>query len=235
MNYYSPDIYYEALTTKLVFPGCRWVDVGCGRDIFPNNRDLAHFLARRAGFLYGIDPDDNVRSNEFVHDYFQGRAEECTAESDFDVVTLRMVAEHVEDPDASLTSIDRMLAPGGVIVIYTPYKWAPMSVMAKLSPMAVHHFLKKALWKTEKRDTFPVQYRMNTRRALQELFARLGYAEAFFEYLEDCRTFAATRALVRSEIAIKNILNRFNLKYPEACLLAVYRKPSAAAPGRAFQ
>jgi SAM-dependent methyltransferase len=233
MNYYSPDIYYEALVTKLVFHGCRWLDVGCGRDIFPSNPELAHFLARRAGFLYGIDPDDNVKSNEFVHDYFQGRAEECTAEADFHVVTLRMVAEHVEDPGASLASIDRMLAPGGVVVIYTPYKWAPMSVMAKLSPMAIHHLLKKVLWKTEERDTFPVQYRMNTRRVLRELFARLGYAETFFEYLEDCRTFAAIRPLVRSEIAVKNLLNRLHLKYPEGCLLAVYRKPAAAAPDKA--
>jgi 2-polyprenyl-3-methyl-5-hydroxy-6-metoxy-1,4-benzoquinol methylase len=224
MNYYSPDIYYEALVAKLVFPGCRWLDVGCGRDVFPNNPDLARFLSDRAGFLYGIDPDDNVKSNEFVDDYFHGSAEECTAEGDFDVATLRMVAEHIDNPEAAMMSIGRMLAPGGVVVIYTPYKWAPMSILAKLSPMAVHNFFKRILWATEERDTFPVRYRMNTRHALQDLLVRLGYVEVLFEYLEDCRTFAASPLLVRSEIALKNALNKFNLRYPEACLLAVYRK-----------
>lgn len=226
MGYYSPDIYYEALVAKLVNSGCEWLDVGCGRDIFPHNRDLASHLSKRAGFLFGVDPDENIKDNEFVHDRYQGMIEDSHIDRQFDVATLRMVAEHIADPQAAMSTLDRYVKPGGVIVVYTPNKWSPISVLAKFTPMAVHHFFKRLLWKTEERDTFPVEYKMNTRKTQQQLFAGLGYTPAYFEYVDDCRTFAGFLPLLRVEIGIRNLLQRLNLHYPENCLLAVYRKPA---------
>ena len=42
-----PDDVYEATIAKLVEPGCAWIDIGCGRDIFPGNYGLAKELAER--------------------------------------------------------------------------------------------------------------------------------------------------------------------------------------------
>lgn len=226
LNYYSPDIYYETMVTRLVGEGCSWLDVGCGRNIFPHNRDLAGYLSRRAGLLFGIDPDENINDNDFVTESFQGMVEDCKTDHKFDLVTLRMVAEHIEHPRDSLQSISRMMKPGGLIVIYTPSKWAPMSVLARLTPIRVHHYFKRLLWNTEERDTFPVQYKMNTKKSLRRLFSGMGFREEYFDHLDDCRTFIENRLLLRGEISARNFMNKFGLHYPETCLLGVYRKPA---------
>ena len=76
-GYYTPDDYYEALVSRLIQAGCMWADVGCGRDIFPQNPVLAGQLAARCSYVYGIDPDDNVRGNRMIQGYFQGMVEDC--------------------------------------------------------------------------------------------------------------------------------------------------------------
>src|SRR5688572_24836402 len=67
-GYFTPDDIYEALVARLVSTGCAWADIGSGRDIFPQHPQLASELCGRAAFVYGIDPDDNVNANPFIHD-----------------------------------------------------------------------------------------------------------------------------------------------------------------------
>ncbi|MGH2550627.1 MAG: hypothetical protein ACRDHN_14630, partial [Thermomicrobiales bacterium] len=93
-GYFTPDDHYEALVGKLLKQGDDWCDVGCGRNIFPENPELAQQYASRCGHVFGIDPDDNVRENRFLHSHFQGLVEDCPIERQFNLVTLRMVAEH---------------------------------------------------------------------------------------------------------------------------------------------
>src|SRR5512146_175785 len=64
-GYFSPDEWYEAVVDRLVTPGCRWVDVGGGHSIFPQNVPLSTELAARAGLLVGVDPSENVFANRF--------------------------------------------------------------------------------------------------------------------------------------------------------------------------
>src|SRR5262249_26080851 len=67
-GYHTPDDWYEALLASVVVPGIRWLDVGCGRELCPNNRALASVLAARAGRLVGLDPDPTLQENPFVHE-----------------------------------------------------------------------------------------------------------------------------------------------------------------------
>src|SRR5262245_22453478 len=76
-GYFVPDDYYEALVTKLVQPGTWWADVGCGRYVFPSNEALAERLSQRCGFLFGIDPDPNIRDNKIISEGFEGVVENC--------------------------------------------------------------------------------------------------------------------------------------------------------------
>ena len=59
----TPDDWYEASLDALVTPATRWLDVGCGRDLFPSNAATARRLAARCARLVGIDPDDNIDDN----------------------------------------------------------------------------------------------------------------------------------------------------------------------------
>ena len=223
-GYFLPDEYYEAMVAKLVSEETLWLDVGCGRDIFPNNRALAELLAERCVRLVGLDPDANVEDNCFVHERVRGTLNDYRPRQGFDLVTLRMVAEHLTDAQAAVAALARLTKPGGKVIIYTVHKWSPAAILARVVPFRLHHPVKKVLWQTEERDTFPVAYQMNTRRRLARLFAEGGFQESYFAYLDDCRSFARFRALHRLELSLWRLLRRVGLRYPEACLLGVYER-----------
>jgi SAM-dependent methyltransferase len=221
-GYFSPDDHYEALVGKLLAPGAKWCDVGCGRNMFPDYPELAQQYAARCKFVFGIDPDDNVRENAFVHEYFQGLVEDCPTEHTFDLITMRMVAEHIAEPKRALTAVARMLKPTGRAIIYTPHKWAPMSMIANVTPFALHNPLKQLLWPgIESRDTFPTQYKLNTYQDLRRHASSAGLSLAYYVRLDDCRITAAYRTLNRLELGLRKSLRAIRLPHPEACIIAV--------------
>jgi SAM-dependent methyltransferase len=223
-DYVSPEDFYEATVSKLVTPGCVWADVGCGRDIFPHNPQLAAEVARRCEFLYGIDPDANIEDNVLINDGFRGPVEDCNTTRRFDLITLRMVAEHIAEPERAVAKVSDLLKIGGLAIVYTPNKWAPVSLAAAAIPWRLHHPLKRLLWDVEARDSFPTVYKMNTESALRDYFRRNGLEEARFLYLDDCRTFSRYRLLLHTELLLRTMLKRIGLRYPETCLLGIYQK-----------
>src|SRR4051812_39595476 len=84
-GYFFPDEHYEAVIERLVSPGCRWLDVGGGRDVFPSNPALARRLAARCGRLVAVDPSANVHENPFAHERHQAMIEEYTTDEPFDL------------------------------------------------------------------------------------------------------------------------------------------------------
>lgn len=230
-GYFTPDEYYEAVVRRLVVDGADWVDIGCGRDIFPQNPALARELAAKCGRLLGIDPDPNVRDNPFIKEAHEGPVETAGDKGRFDVVTLRMVAEHIEHPVESLRSIAAMTKPGGHVVVFTPSKWSPVPIVTRLTPFSLHHPVKRWLWGTETRDTFPVQYKMNTRGRLRKLFSDAGFREVFFARLADCRLFAHFPVLNKVELGLWRLCVATGLRYPENCLLGVYQLERVAWTG----
>ena len=105
LRYTSADDCYEALVSKLVDSESCWLDVGCGRDLFPSNCTGAKKLAEKAYFLAGVDPDENVHENELLSDRFQGVIEDYESERQFNLLTMRMVAEHVVNADRCVAKL----------------------------------------------------------------------------------------------------------------------------------
>jgi SAM-dependent methyltransferase len=223
-GYFSPDDHYEALVSKLVTPGSAWLDVGCGRNIFPSNYRLARTLAERCRVLVGVDPDDTIRENTLLHRRVQQSIEDFKSDEHFDVVTLRMAAEHVTDPDGTVGALSRLTRVGGVVVVYTINRWSPVPIITWLVPFRLHHPAKRVLWQTEAKDTFPVRYRMNTRKDLRRVFGRQGFREAQFAYLDDCRTLARFRVTLSLELCLWRCLRASGVTYPDNCLLGVYER-----------
>src|SRR5437763_543276 len=107
-----------------------------------------------------------------------------------------MLERCIMEPNITTSDLQRLallkygrLAPGRRVMIYTVHRWSPVSIMAAITPMAVHHALKGLVWEAQERDTFPVEYRMNTRKDLARLFARFGFEEKSYRLLSDCPTF----------------------------------------------
>lgn len=228
-GYFTPDEYYEAVVSKLVETGCSWLDVGGGRDVFPNNQALANELAARCCRLVAVDPSDTVEENQFAHRRVRAKIEDFASSEPFDLATFRMVAEHIETPEPAVAALARLVKPKGMVVIYTINKWSPVSLASWLTPFWLHHPIKQLLWKTAEKDTFPVAYKMNTRRRLRDLFQHGGFHEQHFAYLDDCRTCHRFRVLHYLELGLWRLLRMAAVPYPENCLLGVYQRNNSKA------
>ena len=110
------------------------------------------------------------------------------------------------------------------MVVYTVNRWSPVPLATSLIPFSLHQPVKRVLWRTDEKDTFPTCFRMNSRGKLRRLFAAQGFTEAGFAQLDDCRTFGRFRPLLFTELTIRAALRAIGLGYPERCLLGVYRK-----------
>jgi SAM-dependent methyltransferase len=224
VGYFNPDDRYETLVDRLVGEQTVWLDAGCGRFLFPSNAPLAKQLSERCAHLVGVDPDETLEENPYVHERARVLIDDYETDRQFDLVTLRMVAEHVAAPDVTVESLARLTRPGGRVVIFTIYRWSPVPLLTDIVPFGLHHPVKNFLWKTESKDTFPVANKMNTRGALRRVFERHGFAESSFRYVDDCRTFANSKFLQWLELSTWRLLRTVGLHYPEVCLLAVYTR-----------
>lgn len=223
-RYYLPAEIFEGTVAKAVFPGCKWLDIGGGHDLFPENPRLAGRLVKRSALTVAVDPSDNVNRNRDVHQAVQSRIEDFETPERFDLATLRMVAEHVVDPGAVVAALARLLKPGGLVVVLTVNNRSPLTLVSRLTPFRWHHPLKRLAWGGEEEDTFPVAYRMNTRKALESFFRQGGFREVAFEYLDDLSMFGRLKALNYLELGVWSVLRRLGCRYPENCLLGVYAR-----------
>ena len=223
-GYFNPDDYYEAVVSKLVQPETRWLDVGCGRTPFPSNPKLAQRLSDRCQSFVGVDPSETIHDNPFVDTKVMLPIEQFSSEDQFDLITMRMTAEHVENPAAVATTLARLTNRGGCVVIYTVHRWSPIPVLARLLPFSVHHRLKSLMWDVLEEDSFPTLYRMNTRKALVRTMNEVGFAEKRWMWLDDCRTSGRFKMLRQFELSAWASLRKLGIRYPEGCLLAIYRR-----------
>lgn len=226
-GYHTPDDWYEATVSALVGPDTDWLDVGCGRNVFPFNRPTARMLAERCRLLVGLDPSDNIDANTLVHERARCLLEEYHTDRRFDLVTLRMVAEHIARPEAAVAALGRLTRAGGRVVVYTVHKWSPAALAAAVMPFALHVAAKRLLWSGQSRDTFPTVYGMNTRPTLRRLFDGAGFVEEAFHTLADTRSFGQWKWPAAVELAAWRVFRACNLQYPETCLLGIYRKQPA--------
>ena len=223
-GYVSPDEWYEATVFDLVSETTDWLDVGCGRNIFPFNRATAAVLAQRARLLVGVDPSANVDENTLVHERARCLLEDYRTDRTFDLVTLRMVAEHIERPTEAAAALARLTRPGGQVLIYTVHKYSPAALLAAVTPFSVHVAAKGWLWGVTAQDTFPTTYRLNTHAAMRGHMEAAGFSEVSFQVLDDCRSFAQRERLAALELRLWHGLRRLGLRYPERCLLGLYRR-----------
>ncbi|MHC4450352.1 MAG: class I SAM-dependent methyltransferase [Planctomycetota bacterium] len=223
-GYFTPRDVYQHVVSRAVTETTRWLDVGCGHHIFPSNPGLSRELADRCQLLVGVDPDETVQENPYTHEAHQGFLEDYETDHRFDLITLRMVAEHVVDPDSLIRELERLSAPGARVIILTVHKWSPVPIVTRIVPHGLHHPIKSVIWGTDEKDTFPVKMRMNTRKSLRAGFERRGFREEIYSLRDDCEALAGWKLTYRFEIGLRNFLRRIGLRYPEVCILATYRR-----------
>ncbi len=226
-GYYPPEDIYEALVNKFVTAKTVWLDVGGGRALFPHNHSLSQELSEKCKSLTSVDPSENVFENPYAHEKYNCLIEDFDSDKKFDLVSFRMVAEHVENPDAVLNKIKELVTEGGVVIIYTVNKYSPIPILTKITPFSWHYTVKKFFWGGEEKDTFPVQYKMNTKRELNSLFNRYGFSNQFFWYLDDLSAFSQKKLINSIDLLFWRLLKLFGLRYPEVNILCGFKKEGA--------
>lgn len=66
-SYFTPDDVYQATIVSFLKKGDKWLDIGSGRNIFPDSQRLAKALTTRAKEIVGVDPSPNVQDNELLN------------------------------------------------------------------------------------------------------------------------------------------------------------------------
>ncbi len=223
-GYYTPDEVYEAVLMRLVGTDTDWLDVGCGHELFESNPRLSQILAARCRSMTGIDPDPAVHQHRWLHHREQCTIEAFQTDRRFDLISMRMVAEHIEDPAAAVGKLGELTREGGRVVVYTVNRWSPVSLLAAATPTRFHAVAKNHIWGVAEDDTFPTFFCMNTRRSLRQVFEGNGFVEEEFLRLNDCRALARWRLTAFAELLVERVLRAVGLRYPEYCLLGVYCK-----------
>jgi SAM-dependent methyltransferase len=164
---------YREVLDRMIEPGCRWLDVGCGCTILPEwvqgSIAFQRDLISRCEHAHGCDPVDDRPHKAGLKKYVGDCSLLPYSSAFFDVVTANMVAEHVENPMLFACEVHRVLAPGGKFIFHTPNYWNPAVLTASLLPNRLVRRVASYLDGRPHEDIFPTYYRMNTRGAIESL------------------------------------------------------------------
>lgn len=105
-----------------------WLDIGCG------SGGISAELSIQANYVTGIDPEPWQRWDDYQRDRLNltfkkmgyQEMEALLGECSMDVVICNQVYEHVDNPDALLQQIYRVLKPGGCCYFAGPNLWWPI-------------------------------------------------------------------------------------------------------------
>ena len=155
---------FDSLISDLSQNFKRCLNIGAG---IKEEFDLAQL------FRFSVDSDilypENTRerSTPFTQaDILHLPFKDCS----FDLILLRFVVEHLADPEHAFREINRILSPGGQVLIVTTNLSSPVIWLPKLLlPYRLRKWLIKVIFRAEDDDIFPTFHRVNTKTALFKL------------------------------------------------------------------
>jgi len=149
----------------------------------------------------------------------------------FDIAISSHVAEHLTQPERVFRELERVLKPGGLLLLLTPNRWHYVTVSSALLPHRFH--LAYNRWRgVDAHDIFPTIYRANTAGRLRRLCERAGFdVEDLQQFETEPEYLAFSTPTYAAGVAFERMVNRFDaLKPLRVNLLLVARKRDAPSP-----
>jgi SAM-dependent methyltransferase len=195
----------EALVRGLLTKDSRVLDLGCGRG------GLVELIWRDVKLAAGLDPDIPSLSEHRAPGMpvLRGVGEHLPFASDsFDLVVSVWVLEHVKEPLKVLVEVARVLRPGGHFVFLTPNLRNPlvsMNRIGKAIPLLQTQLVSRFYGRRES-DTFPVQYRANTARAIRRLAEASDLRVAELRVVPDPTYLALNGLMFRTSVFAERLM-----------------------------
>jgi len=217
---------FDALIARHMHPEAVVLDAGCSR----GDPDLP--ALQRGRLLIGSDMDLlGLRANTL--------ADGCVltplsalpfGDNTFDVIASKWVAEHLEEPLADFAECQRVLKPGGVLILLTPNAYSLFSTISRMIPYRLKQLMKGNMFGLHEEDTFRTWYRANTRGQLARLMAQAGLEPVSFELLPGMWTFFIfSRPVARMVRVLEYGQMRVpGLRGAATYIIGAWRKPSDA-------
>jgi ubiquinone/menaquinone biosynthesis C-methylase UbiE len=188
---YSQLTYGRAISS-LLSAEMKWLDAGCGHSVLElTSSDEEKRLIELAGSIVGCDADlSSLQQQRTVADRCCCKLEAMPfQDSSFKLITLNMVAEHLEDPAPVFSEFARILQEDGYLLVHTPNAAGYFIRIARLARRVLpEEFIFRViryLEHREEKDVFPTYYRANTQQQLRQLAASAGLEEYSLRLLYD--------------------------------------------------
>lgn len=223
---YSQYLYEDELKNH-VQSHMRWLDLGCGHSILPQWRiEVEKRLFNICAQVTGLDFDlPSLKAHQTILRRVQGDIGKLPfRDQSFDLVTMNMVVEHLNDPDHQFGEVRRVLAPKGLLVFHTPNALGYGTLMARLIPDGVKGLLISILEGRKEEDVFKTYYRANTQGKILHLAQLRGYSVLKIRMIVTDAVFAMVPPLFVLELIWLRVLMTRPFKALRTNIIAVLQK-----------
>ena len=220
---------YFAELSRLLPQNCRWLDVGCGKQIVPSWAiPLAEqgILVKRSRMFLGADVDDSLTAHPLLtHRLFASASRLPFDSGQFDFVTANMVVEHLDRPETFFAEAARVLAPGGSLLIHTPNFRYYLVFLAWLCPEFIKKTVVALLEGRREEDIFFTYYRANTAARARTLAATAGLSVHSVSVNGSVGSFGFLGPIGVLEVVLLKLLSLKPFRSCGQVLLVVMKKP----------
>jgi len=222
-GYPGPLDRYRAAIARHAGPDVAVLDAGCGATM-PFLREIAP----RVRLSVGVDLERLRRTSGDPHGCRADVGRLPFRDRTFDLITSMSVIEHLDDPGAVFREFDRVLKPGGVLVVQTPNRFDYVSLIAHFTPFSFHRWVVPRIMSREEEDVFPTRYRANTSRALRRAMREGGLVPRELELFNQYPAYLMfSPAAFRLGVLYERLTTRLRaLAWLRGWILAVGEKPS---------
>lgn len=230
---YSQDLYLEELERRVDGAG-RWLDVGCGHQLYPPWRanDEERFLApRRSSPLgaVGLDPDlDALRKHRTLTDRVGGTLAALPfLDESFDVITANMVVEHLPAPASQFKEVARVLRPGGRFIFHTPNLAGYTTFLGRIVPEPLKRPVIRFFQGRSAEDVYPTFYRANRQSDIEGAAKEAGFEVEEIRYILSDAQFVMIPPLAIAELGLLRMLSSERWERWRTNLIVILRKTAA--------